>query len=159
MELLDTASLISLEWLNVQLALSAAISCGVIKDKQGAWFGFSLFFFYAAAVVLDDWFKANDPEQVWRYVRWTLFDLVFLLWLYILAKLKLVSVYTLVISAGIEFVAILTLMVRMLDIAYVNIDFTTAFFGPLIWATNISYILLAFSPVLQILDIRSSKCN
>lgn len=159
MESFSVAAFEALDTLNVQLVLIAAVLCGALKQKQGSWFGFSLFFFYASAVILDPWIQSNDPQFVWRYVRWTLLDLTLLSWLYLLAKRGLISSYILVISAGIEFVAILMLMIRMLDGFYSDAELTDPVFGPVIWATNFCYVVLAFSPVMQYLVRRSFKCN
>ena len=152
-------SLELLNFFNVQIVLVAAVLCGIIKDKQGVYFSLSLFLFYAFSFALDDWFKMSDPLYVWRYVRWTLFDLAFLGWLLFLAKKKLISIYVLFISATIEFVAILMLAIRMLDGFYSDAELTTPIFGTVIWATNICYVVLALSPVLQFLVRRSLKCN
>lgn len=159
MEALSQATFNALATLNVQLVLIAAITCGIIRDRQGSYFALSLFFFYAGAICLDDWFKYNDPEYVWRYVRWSLYDVTFLAWLYLLSKKKLVSTYVVACSSAIEFVAILALMIRMLDGVYSNAEITQPYFGPLIWATNFSYVVLAFSPVIRNVVRRSLKCN
>ena len=152
-------TLTALNSLNVQLTLIAAIFCGVIKHRSGTWFGLSLFTFYFLSLVLEEWFKAGDPLHIWRYVRWTLFDLMFLSWLCFLVNRKCISIYTLCISALIELVAICALMIRMLDGFYSGATLTTPYFGLTIWATNTCYVVLAFSPVLQFIVRRSLKCN
>lgn len=159
MESLSVSAFEALDTLNVQLVLIAAVLCGAMKQKQGMWFGFSLFFFYALAVFLDPWIQSNDPLFIWRYVRWMLLDLTLLSWLYLLARRDLISSYVLIISASIEFVAILMLMIRMLDGFYSDATLTQPVFGPVIWATNFCYVVLAFSPVIRVLVRRSLKCN
>lgn len=149
----------ALNSLNAELALLAAVCCGAIKHKKGVVFGFSLFAFYFLSIILDDWFKADDPHHIWRYVRWTLFDLTFLAWLCWLVRRKLISIYALVISAVIEFFAISLLMMRMLDGFYSNATLTEPIFGLFIWATNVCYVVLATYPMLQFLVRRSLKCN
>lgn len=159
MEALSHATFEALATLNVQLVLIAAFLCGIIKHRQGTYFALSLFFFYAAAIIFDDWFKSNDPDYIWRYVRWSLYDIIFLTWLCLLARKKMLTSYFVAFSAAIEFIAIFTLMLRMLDGVYSNAEITQPFFGPIIWATNFSYVVLAFSPAIQYVVRRSFKCN
>ena len=159
MEALSQATFGALATLNVQLVLLAALVCGIIRERQGACFALSLFFFYASAIIFDDWFKANDPDHVWRYVRWALYDVIFLAWLCLLTRKGAVSIYTLAISSAIELVAITALMLRMFDGVYSDAQITQPYFSPLIWATNFSYVVLAFSPAIQYVVRRSLKCN
>lgn len=134
--------------LNVQIILVCSFLSVLIKDWKHACFCVTLFTFYSFAVQFHCDFKAIDPERVVRYLIWTGIDLIFLMALFVLWKLKMVKHWLLVACAALEFIAVLMHLIRLNDIHSDLVLFTSSYYSPVIVWTNMGFVSLAVAPVL-----------
>ena len=89
-----------------------------------------------------------DPERVWRYVVWSGVDLLFVFGLIFGYLVKKVHIEQLFFAISLEFIAIVSHLVRSIDYRFNNYEYTDWFYPSLIWFTNIGLIAIAFAPVL-----------
>ena len=144
---------------NLRLICAAIILNFWFSHRKAATFSLTLFLFYVFAVYFDGEIQSNDPDKVWRYLRWSLIDVAFLSTLYLLVKRSLVHVGFFFASCFIELVAITMLVFRMVDQHYTGAQISKSFFAPVIWSTNFSYVVLCYAALIQSLVQRSQKWN
>jgi hypothetical protein len=122
--------------------------CIATRNHKATYYAVALTIAYAFSYSLHCDFKTMDPERVWRYVIWSGVDLVFVFSLVFGYLIKKVHVEQLFFAISLEFIAIVSHLVRSIDYRFNNYEYTDWFYSSLIWFTNIGLIAIAFAPVL-----------
>lgn len=120
------------------------------KNFRHAVFVLSLLSFYLFSYSFHCDFKSLsfDPNNVNRYVVWSLIDIVFLLVVYFLCKKKLCDWVVFAVCLFLETVAISMHMIRMVDKQITNYNFSDYFYSEVIQLTNLGFVFLAVLPTL-----------
>lgn len=131
---------------SIQLIIVSLAISGVVRYWKHAFFCAALLFFYMLALIFHCHIKAADPSGVYRYLIWSLNDIVFLFVLYALVKNKLAEMRALLISSFLEIIAITAHIVRLFDMKLTGGAVSDPFYPTLINITNLGYVLLAVIP-------------
>lgn len=134
--------------LSMQLILASIVASAAFRKWRHFTFCTTLFLFYVLSFLLDCPIKAYDPGEVWRYLYWSLIDIVYLAALFLLASRKCAPLYALVISAVLEAIAIFCHIFRAIDIKLTDAAITNYFYSEVIAFTNAGFVTLAVLPLL-----------